>query len=99
MIRCNPCCVVGLGSRRRVWLRCLLLHAHDRALSSCTEKYSDCGSCTKGGDIGWFTRGKMLKPFEDVAFTLDVREAPCGMTHNIECRAVYKLNFSGATPF
>ncbi|CAH9057247.1 unnamed protein product [Cuscuta epithymum] len=36
------------------------------------QVYSECPSGKKGGDLGWFPRGKMAGPFQDVAFSTAV---------------------------
>ncbi|KAF7838484.1 peptidyl-prolyl cis-trans isomerase NIMA-interacting 4 [Senna tora] len=36
------------------------------------QEYSECPSGKKGGDLGWFPRGKMAGPFQDVAFNTPV---------------------------
>lgn len=35
---------------------------------------SDCSSCKQNGDLGFFGRGAMQRPFEDASFSLNIGE-------------------------
>ncbi len=39
-----------------------------------TSASEDKGSAVRGGDLGWFGRGAMVQPFEDITFGLEIGE-------------------------
>jgi peptidyl-prolyl cis-trans isomerase C len=51
------------------------------------KKYSQDSSAPKAGDLGVFSRGRMVKPFEDVAFSLE----PGKLSEPVKTRFGYHL--------
>mmetsp|Transcript_8406 Transcript_8406/g.12411 ORF Transcript_8406/g.12411 Transcript_8406/m.12411 type:complete len:126 (+) Transcript_8406:1360-1737(+) len=35
------------------------------------EQYSECSTARRGGDLGWFPRGRMIGAFQEVAFSTE----------------------------
>lgn len=44
------------------------------SFESLAQKFSRCPSASQGGDLGEFGRGRMVLPFEEAAFGLEVGE-------------------------
>ncbi|HSG27979.1 MAG TPA: peptidylprolyl isomerase [Candidatus Krumholzibacterium sp.] len=53
-------------------IRARLVAGEDFATGA--SEHSDCPSAANGGDLGYFGRGQMVKPFEDAAFALQLNE-------------------------
>lgn len=54
------------------------------------SEYSQCPSASQGGDLGYFTRGRLAKPFEDAAFSMQSGE----LSEVVETRFGYHIILS-----
>jgi peptidyl-prolyl cis-trans isomerase C len=47
-----------------------VLKSNQKTFAKLAEERSQCPSGRKGGDLGWFARGRMVREFEFAAFDL-----------------------------
>ena len=47
---------------------------HGKSFEDIAKEKSTCPSGKKGGELGWFGRGQMVKEFEQTAFSMNKRE-------------------------
>ncbi|MBL4560001.1 MAG: SurA N-terminal domain-containing protein [Labilibaculum sp.] len=59
------------------------------------DNSSDQGSAVNGGDLGWFTQGKMVQPFNDAAFSSKKNEVKVVLTQ-FGAHVIQVINMSKA---
>lgn len=72
--------------------------------SEMAKRFSECPSNTKGGDLGFFSRGQMVQPFEEAAFKMmpgdmsDIVETKFGfhLIKLVEKKAESKVSYDEA---
>lgn len=75
LFKVDPDASNDLKAQKRLELSGLLGKIEKGAeFANVAKQHSECPSKEQGGDLGFFDRGKMVKPFEEVAFKLNVGE-------------------------
>lgn len=71
------------------------------SFADAAQQYSSCPSNAQGGDLGFFTQGRMVPEFEEAAFALDTDEvsAPVETQFGFHVIKVTDKKESGITPF
>ena len=62
------------------------------------EESEDRGSSMRGGSLGWFGKGMMVKPFEDAAFALQVGQISAPIRSQYGWHIIYKEDERGIQP-
>lgn len=63
-----------------------------------TMESEDRGSSSRGGELGWFGKGMMVKPFEDAAFGLKEGEISAPIRTDYGWHIIYKKGERGIQP-
>jgi peptidyl-prolyl cis-trans isomerase C len=75
LLKCAPEDPQEVKTQKRLELAGILGRIEKGAdFSEMAQSHSDCPSKQKGGDLGLFGRGSMVKPFEEAAFNLNPNE-------------------------
>lgn len=73
----------------------------EKTFEDAAKEYSSCPSSAKGGDLGTFGKGQMVKEFEDVAFHAEIGhvEGPVKTQFGYHLIKVEKKNEAGTASF
>lgn len=61
------------------------------SFANIAKEVSLCPSKKAGGDLGTFTRGRMVKEFEDAAFSLQKRQTSAIVKTKFGCHIIKRL--------